>query len=149
LVIQYLKENHVDTTIKETASHFGYSESHFYRLFKKETGISPRDYLVGLKIEHSVENLMDEGQSVLKSQLKAGYLSEGTFTNRIKKSMTLSPKQLSRQKRFLFEEYKVHELDELAVDADQENDIIIRLKCKMEFKGIVFIGLFKKPIPNQ
>lgn len=149
LVIQYLKENYRDITIKETANHSGYSESHFCRAFKKETGISPQDYLVGIKIENSVERLVAEDQRVLKSQLKTGYLSEGSFTNRIKKAMTLSPKQLSQQKGFLFEEYKLHELDDLMTDDEQENDIYVRLKCKTEFKGIVFIGLFRKPIPNQ
>src|SRR5699024_11361443 len=103
-VLEYFKTHYNDMTVKEAAHYFGYSESHFYRVFKKETGVTPQDYLVSLKVQNSVEQLLKTNASVLNIQLKSGYLSEGTFTNRIKKSMILSPKQLTMQ------HYKIYKI---------------------------------------
>ncbi|HIV81456.1 MAG TPA: AraC family transcriptional regulator [Candidatus Salinicoccus merdavium] len=39
-VLEYFKTHYNDTTVKEAADYFGYSESHFYRIFKEETGVA-------------------------------------------------------------------------------------------------------------
>lgn len=148
-VLEYFKTHYNDMTVKEAAHYFGYSESHFYRVFKKETGVTPQDYLVSLKVQNSVEELLKTNASVLNIQLKSGYLSEGTFTNRIKKSMILSPKQLTTQYNKIYSDYKLHEDDELIEESCEEADLTVHLTCEEQFEGIIFIGLFKKPIPNQ
>lgn len=148
-VLEYLKTHYNHTTVKEAADYFGYSESHFYRIFKKEMGVAPQDYLVSLKVQNSVEQLLKTNASVLNIQLKSGYLSEGTFTNRIKKSMILSPKQLIRRHHEIYSDYKLHEDDQLEEEISEAPDLIVHLTSKEEFEGIIFIGLFKKPIPNQ
>jgi AraC family transcriptional regulator len=148
-VIVFLKAHYNHTTVKEAAAHFGYSESHFCREFKKRTGISPQDYLVATKVQNSVEDLLISKKSILNTQLKAGYLSDGSFTNRIKKSMTLSPKQLSLRSDEIFSHYKTYENDELDEEETPKPDVTLNLVCDEFFEGIVFVGLFKKPIPNQ
>lgn len=148
-VLEYFKTHYNDTTVKEAADYFGYSESHFYRVFKKETGVTPQDYLVSLKVQNSVEQLLKTNASVLNIQLKSGYLSEGTFTNRIKKSMILSPKQLTMQHYKIYSDYKLYEDDEPLEEVSEQADLTVRLTSSETFEGIIFIGLFKKPIPNQ
>lgn len=149
LVTEYFKKHYNHTTVKETAAHFGYSESHFCREFKKIMGISPQEYLVGMRVQNSVEHLLKSKQSVLHTQLKMGYLSDGSFSNRIKKSMTLSPKQLTKQSEALFVNYKLHENDETVEDEYEAPDVTLNVVCSERFEGIIFVGLFKKPLPNQ
>ena len=40
-------------TIHDMASHIGYSESHFYRLFYEQTHYAPMTYFMHLKINHA------------------------------------------------------------------------------------------------
>ena len=56
--------------------------------------MTPQDYLVSLKVQNSVEQLLKTNASVLNIQLKSGYLSEGTFTK-----TTSFMKMTSSQKR--------------------------------------------------
>lgn len=148
-VIDFFKAHYNHMTVKEAAAHFGYSESHFCREFKKAMGIAPREYLVALKVQNSVEHILISKKSILNTQLRAGYLSDGSFTNRIKKSMTLSPKQLMKQSTDIFTNYKLHENDEVNEAAVDQPDMTLNVVCSEIFEGIVFVGLFKKPIPNQ
>jgi len=37
-VLEYFKIHYNDTTVKEAADYFGYSESHFYRMLKRKPG---------------------------------------------------------------------------------------------------------------
>lgn len=149
LVTEYFKTHYNDTTVGTAAHHFGYSESHFCREFKKAMGLTPQEYLVGIKVQNSVEHLLTHNQSVLYTQLKMGYLSDGSFTNRIKKSMMLSPKQLIKESDALFVNYKLHENDVSEDITVSEPDVTLNIVCSESFEGIVFVGLFKKPIPGE
>lgn len=148
-VADYFKTHYNHTTVKDAAAHFGYSESHFCREFKKAVGVSPQEYLVALKVQNSVEHLLESKHTILHTLLKTGYLSDGSFTNRIKKSMTLSPKQLTTQYNDLFINYKRHENDVVDEEDMDKPDVTVNLVCGESFDGIIFVGLFKKPIPNQ
>lgn len=146
-VIEYIKDNYQTITVKELAKNFYLSESHFCRTFKKKVGISPQDYLVGIKIEKSVENLVDSKDLILSSQIKGGYLSEGSFTNRIKKSMNLSPKTFTNEKMTIYKEFKDFENIEILEKAG-ESDLTVVLHSKEQINGMVFVGLFPKLLPN-
>lgn len=63
--------------------------------------------------------------------------------------MILSPKQLTTQYNKIYSDYKLHEDDELIEESCEETDLTVHLTCEEQFEGIIFIGLFKKPIPNQ
>ena len=55
-VIHYMRENiQQNLTLKELASYFKYSPSHFSALFFGETGVSPMNYFIRLKIQKACE----------------------------------------------------------------------------------------------
>ena len=57
---EYIAENYRTVTVKELAERYGYSVSHFRRLFGRKYGMSPREYIFCYKIEKAEELLLEE-----------------------------------------------------------------------------------------
>lgn len=145
--------------VEQVAAHFGYSKFHFSREFKKLTGVTPNEYLSSIKIENGIDSLV-RGESVINSQLDAGYSSAGTFTTTFTKNTGLSPKAYATQVDQLYELVKQQEI----VDEDSDTlfyrnpnfpvvvtpyKLTIHIRIPDDFKGIVFSGLFLRPNPNH
>ena len=60
-------------TLKELASHFGYSESYMYRLFFKETGYAPMNYFLHMKIDRACQLLLHTNMKINQVALKLGF----------------------------------------------------------------------------
>ena len=148
-VISHIKAESSTVTVHALADKFGYSEAYFSRAFKQEVGISPSEYIQAVKREQAIEEIITNDRSILSSQLKAGYLSEGSFSNLIKKAMSISPKQLSKNKLEILKDYNDSEKDYLEEAGDVGYDLHVNITCSEKFDGIVFVGLFKKPLPDR
>ncbi len=75
-IIRYLDDKHASQpAIPELAAIAGLSSSHFHRLFKRWAGISPKDFLQCLTLEHARRCL--ESSSVLDAALDAGLSGPG------------------------------------------------------------------------
>lgn len=160
-VTTYMRE-HTDReiSIEELAEQFGYSKFHFSREFKKIIGVTPNEYWAALKMEKSLLELQ-RSSSILNAQLKTGYQSSGTFATNFLKTTGLTPNQYKKemQKFTLFDKVKSHEAKESSVlthysfnkknsEAFQEHKLNIICNTPEGFKGIIFVGLFEKPLPN-
>ncbi|WP_079508903.1 helix-turn-helix domain-containing protein [Mesobacillus jeotgali] len=150
--IEYMKEHiHEELTSENLASIAGYSPFHFSRLFKEVTGVSPRHYLSALRIEAGKELLIRSStHSILKTLLKIGFQSLGTFSSKFKQYVGQSPRQFQKNADKLHQfmnNLEEHE-DVLPTDTDFPS-----VRCKIEapenFKGLIFVGLFPRPIPDQ
>src|SRR6266704_1093451 len=76
-VIRHLDENHAgQPTLADLADASGLSESHFHRLFHRWAGITPKDFLQSLTLEHAKRRLR-ESASVLDAALDAGLSGPG------------------------------------------------------------------------
>lgn len=157
-IITYMKENvNKGLRIAEVAQTFNYSKHHFSREFKRLTGVSASDYLVALKIEKTLSHLLTTNESVLKSHLSVNYLSMGTFSSTFKKRTGAAPKSYQKNMLRYFAKVKNYEKEaqQLAYHQEQtgnypENTCQIKLKSQLEMDyGIIFVGLFKKPIPDH
>ncbi|MBT2679380.1 helix-turn-helix transcriptional regulator [Bacillus sp. ISL-35] len=147
-----MKENiNEELTSEKLAEVAGYSSYHFSRIFKDVTGVSPRHYLSALRIEAGKEQLIDSASdSILKTLLNIGFQSLGTFSSKFKQFVGQSPKQFQKNAEELHR--YMNSLDEFP------NDLVVDVKlpavrCKVEapedFKGLIFVGLFPRPIPDQ
>ncbi|MBN2610415.1 MAG: AraC family transcriptional regulator [Bacteroidales bacterium] len=92
LSIKYMKE-HLDEPLKveAIASHFNYSNSHFFTLFKKKTGYSPIHYFNHLKIQRACQYLSYTDMSVKEISFSLGLEDPLYFSRLFKKTMNLSP----------------------------------------------------------
>src|ERR1039458_915552 len=76
-VIRHLDENHVEQPcLGDLAAASGLSESHFHRLFHRWAGITPKDFLQSLTVEHAKRRLR-ESASVLDTALEVGLSGPG------------------------------------------------------------------------
>ena len=75
--IRFLDEHHVDQPdLSALAGGAGLSPFHFHRLFSAWAGVTPKDFLQCLTLEH-VKTLLREGENVLDAALEAGLSGPG------------------------------------------------------------------------
>ena len=76
-VIRYLDQHHTDQPdLTELARGAGLSPFHFHRLFSAWAGVTPKDFLQCLTLEH-VKALLRDGESVLDAALNVGLSGPG------------------------------------------------------------------------
>ncbi len=159
-IIYYMNDNlEKEFKIEEISREFGYSKFHFSREFKKISGVSPSEYIRGLRIIKGIDSLVN-GKSVINSQLEAGYSSSGTFSTTFAENTGLSPKEYTKKINELYDVIKDHE------EIEEDNDslfyrnplypvvispykLTVYIEVPNNFQGIVFGGLFFKPNPNH
>ncbi|WP_316791166.1 AraC family transcriptional regulator [Pedobacter frigoris] len=86
-------------SLKELASVFGYSTSQFSNIFKQETGYSPIDYFIHLKLQEGCKFLDLTHLKIYEVALKVGYTDPYHFSKIFKKIMHVSPEQYRMAKK--------------------------------------------------
>jgi AraC-like DNA-binding protein len=158
-VTVYIRDNIFnDIKVETVAKYFGYSISHFSREFKKDMGVSASEYILALKIEQSIKSLADKKTKVLDAQLDTGYSSSGTFSKFFSRFTGLSPKQFQTEMKGLYTNLKNHEEKEeegaihyppLPKNYNTKYKCYVHIIAPENFKGIIFVGLFDKPLSNR
>jgi len=70
----------------------GYGRSRFFSLFVEETGMSPNDYVVRMRIGRAQELLRENERSILNVALACGFKSASTFSATFAKFTGVSPR---------------------------------------------------------
>lgn len=93
-VIDYMKK-HTDVPLKinDIAAYFNYSSSHFYTLFKKQTGHTPIHYFNYLKMQKACQYLSFTSMSIKEISFSLGFNDPLYFSRLFKKIMSTSPIQ--------------------------------------------------------
>lgn len=91
-MIYYIQNNYSQNITLEDLSKFSYlSPFHLIRQFKKETGLSPIQYLIQYRIEVSKQYLLNTEESIEKISELVGYQSTTYFQNIFKKVVGMPP----------------------------------------------------------
>lgn len=83
-------------SLAELASTALFSQFHFSRTFRQETGVSPGRYLAAIRMFEAKRLLLTTSQNVADISCRVGYSSVGTFTTRFTKSVGVSPNRYRR-----------------------------------------------------
>ena len=90
----FLKE---DLSIKRLASVCGIGESYFERLFKEKNGVSPKKYIIQLRINHASELLKFERYTVTQISEMSGFSDVCFFSRQFKEYMGITPTQFVKK----------------------------------------------------
>jgi len=98
-IVHYIRENiRNPLTIKELSEKACMSESHFYKVFKQEMGISPTDFINEERVRYAAK-LMSEGSCNLTEVfLASGFTNRSYFNRLFKRFKGISPSNY--RKRF-------------------------------------------------
>ena len=98
--ISYIYEHlHTRITLETLASVTNLSAPYFSRLFKKETGSSVSEYILGKKLETAKSMLASSSYSIAEISASLAFPSQSYFTNVLKKDCGLTPKEYRNQNR--------------------------------------------------
>ncbi len=80
-------------SVEEMSLAAGMSPFHFSRVFKTITGISPHQYLVQKRIEHSMKLLVASGRPIAHIALECGFSSQAHFSAMFRARVGFSPRE--------------------------------------------------------
>ena len=93
--VDYIINNYKDPeiTIGKVAAESFMSEVYFRKLFKKEYGISPRKYIIELRIQYAAGLIQTGYYSLKEVALMSGYTDYKYFSTEFKKEKGVSPSE--------------------------------------------------------
>jgi AraC-like DNA-binding protein len=125
------------------------SPYYFSRVFHSVVGIPPGEFLATLRLEAAKRLLLTTTLSVTDVCFEVGYIGLGSFTTRFTQMVGVPPRHL----RHLAKEVPVpiHSLQPeptIAAQAPYGYTLSGHIHTIEEFHGVIFAGLFPKPIPQ-
>ena len=87
-------------TLSEIAQKSALAPNYFHRIFKKNFGLTPLNYMLRLRMEIAVRLLTTTSKSVKEIAFDAGYSNEFYFYRQFKKHYNYSPGKLKKMRPF-------------------------------------------------
>ena len=104
--IEYMrKPENLTLSITDIIKNMNYSHCHIIRLFKKETGTTPSQYFLKIKLNYARNLLETTNLSVLDVASTVGFSSLGHFTEVFKKQYSLPPANYRRKWNIYFDSF--------------------------------------------
>lgn len=97
---KYINENlSTDLDIETLANLSGYSYHYFRHIFKEQTSISPKQYIINCRIEYAKNLLINSPTSILEITQICGFSCNSQFDVIFRKHIGLSPAQYRKVKK--------------------------------------------------
>jgi AraC family transcriptional regulator len=143
--------DHLDESLSlKEMSHIAYiSPYHFNRIFRDVTGIPPCQFLWALRLEAAKRLLLTTSISVTDVCFEVGYNSLGTFTRRFTGLTGLSPGRFrALPYSGLMSALSLMQDEDAMAHTAVKQSLSGTVSASPDFNGLIFIGLFKTPIPQ-
>ncbi len=141
---------HEPLTIEDLASVAGLSPFHFHRVFRRQIGVPPGEFLSALRFQRARHLLLTTSLKVIDICFEVGYNSPGSFTSRFTQLVGVSPRLL-RQRARAFEpllEKRPEPSLSLSSRIQIQNTVSGRISVPLTFQDMIYIALFISPIPQ-
>ncbi|MEM9583044.1 MAG: AraC family transcriptional regulator [Pseudomonadota bacterium] len=96
MMVNYLADHE---GLDHLAREVGLSRPHFFKLFKKQTGVTPNVYFNTLRSERAIEELMVADKSVTEIAHDLGFASQASFTRFFSHNVGIAPTDYQRVAR--------------------------------------------------
>ena len=97
---RYIEENWLEPfDLEKTAKAVHLSVSHFSRLFKQETNLTPQDYYVQVKVGKIKEKLGDPNLNITQAFAECGVDSKGIYFQHFKERVNMTPSEYREQNK--------------------------------------------------
>lgn len=97
-LVRFLREHpEEEFSLQDLARRVHVSLSHFKRVFKAETGLSPRQFLLQGKIDEAKRRLVQPGASVTRIALELGFVSSQYFATVFRRMTGTTPTAYRRE----------------------------------------------------
>ncbi len=92
--VDYIIENFdTDYSLNDIAREANLSPYHFIRVFKAETGLTPFDFYLNIKIENACQMLKNKRKTISEIGYECGFSNPSYFTTLFKKKVGVSPSE--------------------------------------------------------
>ncbi len=92
--MKYIAENlHRDISLEQLADQAMLSPFYFSRLFKKETGFTPHQYVIAVRLDYSRYLLRTSKLSIKEVAFRCGFHSESSYCTSFRKTFGTTPTQ--------------------------------------------------------
>ena len=92
--LSYIKENYANKiTVGDIAQSVNLSESHFFSVFKKQTGVSPMAYLNGYRLSLATELMIKTSKTISEISDLTGIRDSIYFNKLFRKAYQMSPSE--------------------------------------------------------
>jgi len=94
---EFINEKYSENiSVRDIASTIALSPSHFSRIFKKETGLTPQEYLIRVRLDRAKSFLMRSRKSVTEIALQCGFSSSAHFSSSFIKRFGKTPSEFKK-----------------------------------------------------
>jgi len=94
---EYINEKYSENiSVRDIASVIALSPSHFSRIFKKETGLTPQEYLIRVRLDRAKSFLLRSRKSVTEIALQCGFSSSAHFSSSFIKRFGKTPSEFKK-----------------------------------------------------
>jgi AraC family transcriptional regulator len=128
------------------------SPYYFCRIFHQLVGVPPGEFLATLRMDRAKRLLLTTSLSVTDICFEVGYVGLGSFTTRFTQQVGLPPGQLRNLVRkvaapaFSPSDEDTHKIS--PIELPYKKGVAGRILTIQPFSGLIFAGLFPKPIPQ-
>ncbi|MGE4564891.1 MAG: helix-turn-helix domain-containing protein [Victivallaceae bacterium] len=84
-------------TLKDLAATVHVSPNHLLRLFKAATGVTPGDYLFGIRLDRAARQLRESDRAISEIAAAVGFADSNYFTRRFRARFGQSPREYRRR----------------------------------------------------
>ncbi len=141
---------HEPLILADLASAAYLSPYYFNRIFSRHIGVPPGEFLAALRLQTARNLLLTTSLSVTDICFEVGYNSTGSFTTRFTQMVGLSPRLL-RQRAHQFSGPSIENIQQPSTPFQHfkmKNTLKGRITVPATFQGVIYIGLFTRPIPQ-
>lgn len=128
-MIDYIQQNlGTDITLSKLSDRVHFSKYHLHRIFKEYTGETLKKYIRRLRMENSVNMMIQEDKSLSEVAVENGYSWISNFSRTFRKYFKIPPRNL---KQLLCTEYGQLSFEETGIkniEIKQTDDIFYRYK---------------------